>query len=119
MPWNTVISWKSVILVIPWLTIILAALDFLKELIYFPYHHLEYLQAWENIFEFGLHISTFFFVLPYIMCQFKTEPHKLLSKDSKWLTGAISILFSWFNLPLYFKYYPWFGFYVTMFLEAM
>lgn len=53
------------------------------------------------------------------MCQFKTEPHKLLSKDSKWLTRAISILFSWFNLPLYFKYYPWFGFYVTMFLEAM
>ena len=46
MPWNTVISWKSVILVIPWLTIILAALDFLKELIYFPYHHLEYLKDW-------------------------------------------------------------------------
>ena len=105
--------------VIPWLTILLAAFQILKEIIQFGYYRWQYIKDWENIFEFGLYASTFLFVLPFIMCQVGKDPNTALLHDLKWQAGAICILFSWFNLLLHLKRFPYFGLYVVMFVEVM
>jgi len=104
--------------IVPWLTIGLAGLQILKEAVQLIYYGRKYLKDVENIFEFCLYLSTFLFVLPFIMCQLGTSTTNQTIIELKWTAGAISILFAWFNLLLYLKRFPYFGLYVVMFVEV-
>lgn len=101
------------------MTIGLACFQILKEFVQAVYLGRRYLKDIVNWFEFALYLSTFLFMLPFILCQISSDVDHQLLKDLKWQAGAISILFAWCNLLLYLKRVPYFGLYVLMFTEVL
>jgi len=105
--------------VVPWLTIGVACFQIIKECIQAIFLRKKYLVDFENWFEFILYGSTFLFMVPFIMCQVGGYSDEQYLHDLKWIAGAISILFAWFNFVLYLKRAPFFGIYVLMFTEVL
>lgn len=105
--------------IVPWLTLGVACFQILKEFVQALYFRRKYLKDPVNWFEFCLYLSTFLFMLPFILCQTENDVDEKKLDALKWQSGAISILFAWFNLLLYLKRFPFFGLYVLMFTEVL
>ena len=116
--------------VVPWLTLLLAFVQIVKEVIQMIYLRLRYFKDPVNYLEMLLYVTTFLFMMPFIiqnvddffengsLIENKLEEYADL-ENIKWQAGSISILAAWLNLLLYLKRFPTFGLYVVMFVEVL
>ena len=116
--------------VAPWLTMILALVQIIKEIFQMVLLRLHFLKDAVNYLEFTLYSSTFLFTIPCIIQSaddFFEKGDWIQSKfyeyiqleDIKWQAGSISILLAWANLLLYLKGFPTVGLPVVMFVEVL
>jgi len=120
--------------IVPWLTLLLAVIMILKELIQMFYLRLQYFKDLANIIEILLYTTAILFMMPFIIesldAYFNRDDRIIVGdinkdkdweylQDIKWNSGALSILLAWGNLLLYLKRFPYFGLYVVMFVEVL
>ena len=116
--------------VAPWLTMILALVQIIKEIFQMVFLRLHFLKDPVNYLEFTLYSSTFLFTIPCIIQSaddFFEKGDWIQSKfyeyiqleDIKWQAGSVSILLAWANLLLYLKGFPTVGLPVVMFVEVL
>ena len=116
--------------VAPWLTMILALVQIIKEIFQMVYLRLHFFKDPVNYLEFTLYSSTFVFTILCIIQRaddffekgywIQSKFHEYIQlEDIKWQAGSVSILLAWANLLLYLKGFPAVGLPVVMFVEVL
>lgn len=100
---------------VPFIVTIFVVLHLAKEIYQIYTQRLRYFTEWSNYLEWGLYITAFLFVLPYI------DDDTSIRNDYEiyWQMGTFSIFFAYVNLILIIEPLKYVGLYVTMFIEVM
>lgn len=100
---------------VPFIVTIFVGLHLAKEIYQIYTQRLRYFTEWSNYLEWGLYLTAFLFVLPYI------DDDTSIRNDYEiyWQMGTFSIFFAYVNLILIIEPLKYVGLYVTMFIEVM
>lgn len=100
---------------VPYIVILFAVLHISKELYQIYTQRYRYFTEWANYLEWGLYITAFLFVMPYVVDDTGIRQ----SYEVYWQMGTFSVFFAYINLILIVEPLKFIGLYVTMFIEVM
>ena len=97
----------------PWIIIIFAVVQLVKELIQMFWLRLSYFKDLTNLFELIMFAFVWMFTLSSISESFS------LTAEVRWSVGVLGLFMSYISLTLYFRRFGGLGLYVTMYVEVL